>query len=100
MFDTGTMIWRGPATTVLVEALLARRAEGDLAAARAAMARLAATPVDPGYVLHDVPLSRLEALVARAKGDETGYRRYAERYRALADRCEFEGHREIASAMR
>ena len=53
LLSTGEMILHGPATTVLVESLLARGADGDLQAAQAAIDRLAAVPTDPGFVLHD-----------------------------------------------
>ncbi|HXL61486.1 MAG TPA: hypothetical protein VN959_12620 [Mycobacterium sp.] len=99
LFDLGAMLWRGPATTVLVEALLSRNREGDLRAARAAIERLTAVPTDSGYVLHEIALLRLRALVARAEGDEDAYRRLAARYRTMAASCGFEGHQAIASAM-
>jgi hypothetical protein len=93
------MLWRGPATTVLVEALLDRSLEGDVSTARAAIERLAAVPTDAGYVLHDVPLLRLRALVAKADGDDGAYLVFAAEYRAMADMCGFEGHQAIASSM-
>ncbi len=99
LFDSGSMLWRGPATTVLVEALLNRGLEGDMAAARAAIERLAAVPTESGYVLHDVPLLRLRALVARADGDDEAYRGFAAQYRVMAESCEFEAHQAIASSM-
>jgi len=99
LFDSGAMLWRGPATAVLVEALLSRNGEGDLQAARAAIERLAAVLTDPGYVLHDVPLLRLRALVARADGDDDAFLRLVGRYRAIAEVCGFEGHLAVASSM-
>jgi class 3 adenylate cyclase len=99
LFDCGSMLWRGPATTVLVEALLDRSLEGDVSTARAAIERLAAVPTDAGYVLHDVPLLRLRALVAKADGDDGAYLVFAAEYRAMADMCGFEGHQAIASSM-
>ena len=44
-------------------------------------------------------LLRLCALLARAHGDETGYRDYRDRYRALATSLGFEGHIKWAEAM-
>ena len=38
--------------------------------AAAAIERLAAVPTDPGFVLNEIPLLRLRALLARAHGDE------------------------------
>jgi adenylate cyclase len=99
LFDSGGAIWSVLATTVLVEALLRRDAYGDLAEAQAAIDRLAAVPTDPGFVLHEIPLLRLRALLARAHGDEAGYREFADRYRAKATECGFEGHIAMAEAM-
>jgi hypothetical protein len=31
-------------------------------------------PTDPGFVLHDLPLLRIHALLAHAYGDEAAYR--------------------------
>jgi class 3 adenylate cyclase len=99
LFGSGAMLWRGPATTVLVDALLSRNADGDLRSAREAIGRLAAVPTDEGYVMHHIPLLRLRALVARAEGDEDGYLSLAQRYRAMSDSCEFAGHSAIAASM-
>jgi adenylate cyclase len=99
LFAAGEMIYRGPATTVLVEALLRRNAPGDLQEAHAAIDRLAAVPTEPGFVLHKLPLLRMRALLARAHGDEAAYRAYRDRYRAMAKTLGFEGHIEWAKAM-
>ena len=99
LFDSGDMTSRGPAVTVLVESLLQRDAEGDVAEAQAAIERLAAVPTDPGFVLHELPLLRLRALLARTHGDETGYRDFTDRYRAMANDLGFEGHMAIAARM-
>ena len=90
-YDTGEMIFRGPATSVLVESLLLRGANGDVDEARAEVDRLAAVPTEPGLVLHELPLLRLRALLARARGDESGYRDYRDRYRAMAKRLASRG---------
>jgi hypothetical protein len=71
---SGDGCWRALATTTLVESLLRRGADGDVAEAQAAIDRLAAVPTDPAYVMHEVPLLRMRALLARAHGDEDGYR--------------------------
>jgi adenylate cyclase len=83
----------------LVEALLRRNADGDVQQAQAAIDRLAAVPTEPGFVLHELPLLRLRALLARAHGDETGYRDNRDRYRAMATSLGFEGHMAWAEAM-
>jgi adenylate cyclase len=97
--DSGGVVWSLLAATVLVEALLRRGADGDLQAAQAEVDRLAATPTDPGFVLHEIFVLRLRALLARACGDEAGYRDYRDRYRKLATELGFEGHMVLAEAM-
>jgi adenylate cyclase len=99
LFASGEMVYRGHATTVLVESLLRRQAPGDLEEAQTAMDRLAGVPTDPGFVLHDLPLLRLRALLAQARGDEAGYRDYRDHYRAMAISLGFEGHMKLAAAM-
>jgi adenylate cyclase len=98
-FDTGEMVTRGVAITALIEPLLARGGEDDLQQAHAAVERLAAAQTDPGFVLHELPLLRLRALLARADDDEDGYRDKRDRYRAMATSLGFEGHIAIAEAM-
>jgi adenylate cyclase len=101
-FDTGEMVFRGPATTVLVEALLSRALGADMAdleRAQRAIDRLAAVPTEPGFVLHELPVLRLRALLARAHGDQTGCRQLVERFAARAQEAEFEGCLVQARAM-
>ena len=93
------MFWLGHATTILVEALVERGTDSDLRAAQSAVDRLQAVPVTPGFVLHEVQLLRMRALLARAHGDEAGYRSYVERYRTRAAECGYTGHVAIAEAM-
>ena len=81
-----------------METLLDRGADGDTAEAETAIARLAAAPT-AGSVIRDVFLLRLRALLARGRGDETGYRECRDRYRALATSLGFEGHMPWADAM-
>jgi hypothetical protein len=88
----GQLVWGIPATSVLVETLLDRGAEGDVAEAEAAIERLADAPADDGLVIRDIWLLRLRALLARARGDEAGYREYRDRYRDMAKTLGFEGH--------
>jgi hypothetical protein len=61
--------------------------------------RSAAAPTDPGFVLHELPLLRLRALLASAHGDEVTYRDFVDRYRSMAATCGFEGHLAVANAM-
>ena len=93
LFREGQLLgWGIPATGVLVETLLDRGADGDVAEAEAAIERLAAAPADEGLVIRDIWLLRLRALLARAHGDEAAYRDYRDRYRAMATSLGFEGH--------
>jgi AAA ATPase domain len=95
----GRLLWWGvPATGVLVETLLDRRADEDVIEAEAAIERLAAAPTD-GLAVRDILLLRLRALLARAHGDDTAYRDYRDRYRAMATSLGFEGHMKWAEAM-
>jgi class 3 adenylate cyclase len=81
-----------PATGVLVETLLDRGAEADVADAETAIERLAAAPADDGLVIRDIWLLRLRALLARARSDDDAYRDLVSRYRAMAESFGFEGH--------
>jgi adenylate cyclase len=99
LFGSGGAVWTVLATTVLVEALLRRGAAGDLHDAQAEIERLAAVPTDPGFVLNEIYLLRLRALLARAHGDDTGYRDFRDRYRDMAKTLGFEGHIAWAEAM-
>jgi len=92
-------IWGVPATGVLVETLLVRSANGDVAEAEAAIERLAAAPADEGLVMRDIWLLRLRALLARAHGDPAAYTHFRDRYRGMAKTLGFEGHMEWAEAM-
>jgi class 3 adenylate cyclase len=100
LFREGQLLeWGVPATGVLVEALLDRGADGDVAEAEAAIERLAAAPADDGLVIRKIWLLRLRALLARAYGDDSAYRDYRDRYRAMARTLDFEGHIAWAEAM-
>ena len=63
LFNSGEGVWTAVPTTVLVEALVQRGAEGDLQEAQAAIDRLAEISTEFPF---EVPLLRLRALVARA----------------------------------
>ncbi len=99
LYRSGDMTSRGSAVAALIELLIRRGAGRDLAETRAAIERLAAVPVDPGFVLHELPLHRLRALLARADGDEAGYREHLHQYRTMATALGFEGHMATAEAM-
>jgi class 3 adenylate cyclase len=93
------LLWGIRATGVLVQTLLDRGADGDVAEAEAAIERLAAAPADEGLVIRDIWLLRLRALLSRARGDDVAYRDLADRYRRMAADLGFEGHMAMAEAM-
>ncbi|HTQ22820.1 hypothetical protein [Mycobacterium sp.] len=99
VFDCGEAIFRGPASAVLVESLLRRGTENDLREAQHVIDRLAASPADPGFVLYELPLLRLRALMARARNDQQAYREFAQRYREMAKTLGFKGHTARAEAL-
>jgi hypothetical protein len=90
--DGRLLLWGVPATGVLVETLLDRCADGDVAEAEAAIERLTEAPADEGLVVREIWLPRLQALLARAHGDDARYREYRDRYRDMAKTLGFEGH--------
>ena len=91
--------WGVLATGVLVETLLDRGADGDMAEAQAAIERLAVASTDDGLATRDIWLLRLRALLARAHGDAAAYTDFRDRYRDMARTLGFEGHIAWAEAM-
>ena len=73
--------------------------DADMDEAQAEIDRLAAAPVEPGFVLNELSLLRMRALVARAHGDAAAYAHLRDRYRDMAKRLGFEGHIAWAEAM-
>jgi hypothetical protein len=73
------LVWGIPATGVLVETLLDRGADDDVAEAEAAIERLAAAPAEEGLVMRDIWLLRLRALLSRAHGDSAAHTHLRER---------------------
>jgi class 3 adenylate cyclase len=100
LFRDGPLLaWGAPATGVLVETLVDRGTDADVAEAEAAIERLAAAPADEGLVIRDVWLLRLRALLARAQGDAAAYTHFRDRYRDMARTLGYEGHIAWAAAM-
>jgi adenylate cyclase len=100
LYGGGGSIFCPPATTVLVQSLLARGTDSDIQESHAAIDRLAkASPTDPGMALIEVTSLRLKALLAQAHGDEAGYTELRDRYRKIASDLGFEGHMKWAEAM-
>jgi class 3 adenylate cyclase len=91
--------WGIPATHVLVETLLGRGRESDIQEAENTIERLAASLAGDQLVTGEVMLLRLQALLARARGDEAAYRQFVDRYRATATSYGFEGHMAMADAL-
>ncbi|OBK52851.1 adenylate/guanylate cyclase domain-containing protein [Mycobacterium sp. 1081908.1] len=90
--------WAFPATGLLVETLLDRGSDADVAEADAAIERLAATPTD-GLAMRDIWLLRLKALVAHARRDAAAYADLKNRYGDMARSLDFAGHIAWAEAM-
>jgi class 3 adenylate cyclase len=86
-------------TGVLVETLLERGAEGDLAEAQEAIDRLANLRTDRSSAMLEITLLRLRALLTRVHGDNVAYRDLVSRYHAMAESLGFEGHIAWAEAM-
>jgi len=100
LFRDGQLLaWGIPATGVLVETLLDRGTDSDVAEAAAGIERLAAAPADDGLVIRDIWLLRLRALLARAHGDAAAYADFRDRYRDMAKTLGFEGHIDWAEEM-
>ncbi|AGB26858.1 adenylate/guanylate cyclase family protein (plasmid) [Mycobacterium sp. JS623] len=97
--DGQLLLWAIPATGVLVDTLLDRGADGDVAEAKAAIERLASAPAGEGLAMRDIWLLRMRVLCSLASGDKVGYQSYRDRYRAMARTLRFEGHLQWAQAM-
>jgi hypothetical protein len=93
------LVWGVLATDVLVETLLDRGTDADVAEAKTAIERLATAPADDGLVLRQISLLRLRALLARAHGDDEAYAHLRDGYRDMAESLGFEGHIAWAEAM-
>jgi hypothetical protein len=99
LHQAGQLFYGVWGTGLLVETLLERGAEGDLAEAHEAIDRLANLSADDGSAMLQITLLRLRALLARARGDNVAYRDLADRYRTMAADLGFEGHMAMAEAM-
>jgi len=98
-FAPATSFWRALAIDVLVEALLQRGRVRDIEDAQRAIDRLAAAPTDPGFVVHEIALLRMQAVLARTKGEDASYREFRDRCRKMANDLGFEGDMAWAEAM-
>jgi len=94
----GQFMYSVAANAILVETLLDRASESDLAEAETAIDRLTAV-AGAGWVARDVMVLRLRTMLARARSDEEAYRDLRDRYRTMATDLGFEGHMQWAEAM-
>jgi adenylate cyclase len=99
LLEADQLSWVIPGTAFLVEALLARGGDADVAKAATAIERLMAASADEGVVMRDIMVMRLRALLARARGHEVEYRDLRDRYREMANSLGYEGHMAWAAAM-
>ncbi|HNF06144.1 MAG TPA: AAA family ATPase [Mycobacterium sp.] len=101
LVDIGQLVNTVIATGQLVQTLLELGTPEDVVEAQQALDRMAALPADEPFVVRDIMVLRLRALIARARGDGD-YPRLVDAYRAMAESLEFEGHiawaRELAEA--
>jgi hypothetical protein len=97
--QTGNLFYGVWGTGVLVETLLERGTQGDLAEAQEAIDRLANLSADDGAAIIEITLLRLRTLLAGARGDDVAFRDLVNRYRAMAESLGFEGHIAWAEAM-
>ena len=99
LFRGGQVVQGIWGAAVFAEALLKRGAKGDVVEAQEVIDNLAKLPDDVSGVVRDIWLLRLRALLAQSRGDESGYREFRQRYRAMATSLSFEGHMQWAEAM-
>jgi hypothetical protein len=92
LLHAGQLWYCIPAAGFLVETLLERGTQGDVAEAEAAIHRLATAPAHDRLVIREIWLLRMRTLLARAHNDETSYRDYRDDYRDMAKTLGFEGH--------
>jgi class 3 adenylate cyclase len=93
LFREGQLLaWGTQATGVLVETMLDHGTDADVAEAEAAIERLAAAPADDNLAVRDIWLLRLQALLARARGNDATYAHLRDRHREMATALEFDGH--------
>ena len=97
-FRRAQIPWAISATAVLVETLLDHGIDGDVAEAQAAVDRVTSAMRDD-FVLGEIMLLRMRALLSRACGDRAAYRGLVDRYRNKAESLGFEGHIAMADTM-
>jgi hypothetical protein len=73
------------AAEALVETLVERGCDGDLAEAEAAIDRMENLPGDFRWAARDIAVSRLRALLSQSRGEKAAYQDLAQRYRSDGD---------------
>ncbi len=96
--DSLPQAFDGLVSEAIVDILVERGKPADLVAAQNEIDRLAAD-AEPGNALSEIVSLRMNALLAKARGDEYGYREFRDRYRAKATDAGYEGHIAKAEAM-
>jgi adenylate cyclase len=99
LIATGSVMWAIPATAKLVDVLLTRGLQRDLAEADAVIQRWTELTTDLGVTLREVWSLRMRAQLARARREETGSRELRERYQRKSAEFGFKGHIALAAAM-
>jgi class 3 adenylate cyclase len=79
-------------TEALVETLVERGTDGDLAEAEEVIGRLSTWRAQQDSAIRELTLLRLRTLLARARGDDVSFRDLARRYLVMAESLGFEGH--------
>jgi hypothetical protein len=100
LFERGQFAWGVVGSAIFVETLQDRGGIGDLAEAEAVTDRMETAPLEMAPECLDLWLLRTRGMLADARGDESVYRDYRDRYRASATSVGFAGHMQWAEAMR
>lgn len=93
------LTWGIPATAVLVETLLERGVDGDVAEAAAAVQTVAEERPDEELPVRDIWLLRMRAMLARSNGHTDEYANLVDRYLEMAVALGFEAHIVWAESM-
>jgi hypothetical protein len=99
LHQAGNLFYGVWGTGVLVQTLLDRGADGDLAEAQEAIHGLEVLWVEDGSAMREITLLKLCTLLAGARGDDA-YRDLVGRYRATAESLGYDGHVDWAKALK
>ena len=90
--EAGNVFYGVWGTGVLVQTLLERGTQDDVAETQRVIDRLKIQCADQDSAMLEITLLRLRALLSRARGDDDAYPDLASRYCAMAKSLGFEGH--------